>query len=198
MRMTRLPHAAALWAANLLVPGAGLVMLGRIWSGAAIGVLWGVALAATMLTGLVWREAGRTPVFIYFAASAAVLYCGAQVTMYMRKRALGNHLAGDARDTIFKAALAAYLAGRLDDSEKACKDLLAIDPDDVEATLQLATLARRRGDQAAARRHLVRTRYLDDDGRWDFEVGRELAALAESAEPTVRMVTLTPREAPQE
>jgi hypothetical protein len=29
---------------------------------------------------------------------------------------------------------------------------------------------------AAARRWLVRARYLDDEGKWDFEIDRELAA----------------------
>jgi hypothetical protein len=55
--------------------------------------------------------------------------------------------------------------------------LLRADAGDVEATLQLAAIARRRGDAAAARRHLRRARYLDDDGRWDFQIGRELEAL---------------------
>jgi tetratricopeptide (TPR) repeat protein len=190
--MTRLPHAAALWAANLLVPGAGLVMLGRVVSGVVIGVLWGAMLAAVLLTGLVWRDPGRAHVLLYFLASAAALYAGAQVVLYARKRVLGNHLAGEARDTQFKAALVAYLAGRLDESEKTCKALLAIDPDDVEATLQLATIARRCGKAALARRLLARTRYLDDEGRWAFEIERELAALAEAPPPVVQVVTLTP------
>jgi len=194
--MTRLPHPAALWTANLLVPGAGLVMLGRIVSGTVIGVLWGAALAAVLLAGFVWRDAGRTAVLLCFVASAVALYGGGQIVVYLRGQALANHLAGEARDAVFKAALVAYLAGRLDESEKICKDLLAIDRDDVEATLQLATIARRRGDTRAAHRYLARTRYLDDEGRWDFEVERELSALAETPPPAVQVVTLARREPP--
>jgi len=198
--MTRLPNPVLLWTANLLVPGAGLVMLGRVVAGAVIGLMWGAAVAAALVAGLVWRDAGHTPALVFFAASAAALYCAAQLIVHLRRRHLANHLAGAARDLQFRGALVAYIAGRLDESEKACKALLAIDRDDVEATLQLATIARRRGNQQAARRLLARTRYLDDDGRWDFEVERELAALTEAASPAaspgVQVITLAPREPP--
>jgi hypothetical protein len=70
----------------------------------------------------------------------------------------------------------AYLQGKLDESESISKALLSEDPDDVEAALQLGYIARRRGDLAAARLWLVRARYLDDEGKWDFEIDRELAA----------------------
>jgi Flp pilus assembly protein TadD len=79
-------------------------------------------------------------------------------------------------DEEFKKALAAYLQGRYDEAETACKALLRQDPGDVEATLQLGAIARRRGRLAQARRHFRRARYLDDRGKWDSEIGRELAA----------------------
>ena len=87
----------------------------------------------------------------------------------------------EGRDERFKAALAAYMAGRHDEAEAACKALLREDPDDVEAMLQLASVARRRGLLAEARRCFLQARYLDDRGRWDAEIGRELASIEETA-----------------
>ncbi|MBL7140120.1 MAG: hypothetical protein ISS74_04355, partial [Planctomycetes bacterium] len=55
---------------------------------------------------------------------------------------------------------------------------------DVEATLHLGVLAARSGRRAAAERYLRRARFLDDAGRWDFRIQRELAAMGEQAEPT--------------
>ncbi|MBE3068849.1 MAG: tetratricopeptide repeat protein, partial [Planctomycetes bacterium] len=101
----------------------------------------------------------------------------------VQRRRPPRHLASPARDDLFRAALEATLQGRLDDAEASCRRLLRLDPDDVEATLHLASLERLRGHAPAARRYLARTRYLDDDGRWDFQVGRELAALDQADAP---------------
>jgi predicted Zn-dependent protease len=82
------------------------------------------------------------------------------------------------REEKFKEALVAYLQGRYDESQSLCRTLLRHDPDDVEATLQLAAVAARRGDAAGARCHLLRARYLDDEGVWDAHVERQLAAVS--------------------
>ena len=169
------------WLANLLVPGSGLVVLGRIGVGAAVAVAWGGAAgAATALstfgggsrtvlgqTTLAWTVAGG-------------LYVGAQACLAFRFRALRRGADRD-RDAGMKRVIAAYLQGRFQDAEAACWNLLQTDPDDLEATLYLGSIARQRGDRAGAVRFFRRVRYLDDDGKWDFEVGRELEALGEGA-----------------
>jgi len=177
--MTRLPHPVLFWAANVLVPGAGMVLLGRMGRGVLLAALWGMS-AAGCLLGQVWsaplvRVVGACLMVWIFAISQVALLAGL--------RAARRRLADPARNDKFKEALAAYLRGRYDDSEAVCRDLLRADPDDVEAMLQLAAIARRRGDAAAARRYLGQARYLDDDGVWDFEIGRELAALAPTPVP---------------
>ena len=104
------------------------------------------------------------------------MYLVAQVSLGFRLRAIrrAGRIDGDG---LFRSALVAYLQDRMDESESICRELLASDPDDVEAFLQLAMIARHRGDAATARRHLVRARYLDDAGRWDSQIERELSAL---------------------
>jgi len=181
--MTRLPHPALTWTANLVVPGAGLVLLGRLVQGVVLGLWWTAATAVLVLATLVWPDGVTAKVTAVFAVNAAVAYGVAQWVHHVRRRTAARHLASPARDDLFREALEATLQGRLDDAEAACRRLLRLDPDDVEATLHLASLARRRGHVAAARRYLARTRYLDDDGRWDFQVGRELAALDRADAP---------------
>lgn len=53
--MTRMPNKALMWVANLILPGAGLVLLGRIGMGIVWALLWGMA-AAWLLLGLAWRK----------------------------------------------------------------------------------------------------------------------------------------------
>ena len=177
--MTRLPHAALTWTANLLVPGAGLVLLGRLVLGILLGVWWGLAVSGLIVATLVWPDGAGTTVVVVFGVDVVAVYTLAQFLYYVRRRAAARHLESEARDEMFKAALVATLRGRLDDAEATCKSLLRLDPDDVEATLHLGTLARQRGRREAAFRYLRRARYLDDAGRWDFQIGRELAALNE-------------------
>jgi hypothetical protein len=173
--MTRSSHRVIAWILNLLVPGTGWVLAGRIAAGVAVGLVWGVA-AGGVLVGFIWPDMMGTPLRWVLGVAAAALYVVPQVALY-------GHLAPKAeeggRDDRFKAALVAYLAGRLDQAEAACKALLRDDPDDVEAMLQLASVSRRRGRLAEARQRFLQARYLDDRGRWDAEIGRELAALDE-------------------
>ncbi len=175
--MSRLSvHRAAVWAANVLVPGSGLVLAGCL----AEGVLWGgvwLGLAGGYLLTVVLRpEAGLLRAGL--AISALFWYLAGQTLLAYRLRQASRLSSDERRDRLFRRALEAYLQGRLDEAEELCGGLLAADPDDVEATLQLASIARRRGEAARARRLLRRARYLDDAGRWDFEIGRELEALA--------------------
>jgi hypothetical protein len=177
--MTRLPHPALAWVANLLVPGAGLVLIGRLATGLTLGIAWGAGVCGLLITGIIWPDARLAAIL---GAAAALAFVLAQVLLGMWYRALARHRQSPERDARFKEALAATLQGRLDDAEVLCRALLKADPEDVEATLHLATLARERGNGAAARSLLARTAWLDDQGRWDDEVRRELAALEQAAD----------------
>ena len=177
--MTRLPNKALVWTANLLVPGAGHVLLGRIGKGVLGAVLWSVAVGYLFL-GLIWPDGDGLPMTARWAWVVA-FYAAAQASVYYALRGAAAMLADESREGRFRAALAAYLKGHLDESEAACRALLKEDPDDVEATLQLGYCARQRGDLPAARRHFARARYLDDDGKWDFQIQRELAACVPDA-----------------
>lgn len=175
--MPRLPHPACVWTANLLVPGAGEVLLGRIILGSARALAWGCLAAAALYQFIFAPHAHSLAVAIVLACLAGCVYASSQVALALEYRRRRRWLRDPNRDEVFRAAMAAYLQGRLDEAEALLNQLLRADPDDVEATLQLAAISRRRGDAAATRNGLCHARYLDDEGRWDFQIGRELAAL---------------------
>ena len=181
--MTRLPHPAGLWVANLLVPGTGHILLGRIAFGILQALLWALGADLWLAVAFVWPGVVSPWKVVLLGILAACTYVVSQATLLILWRSLRRHFGDDRRDGTFKAAVAAYLEGRYDEAERACRSLLSRDPDDVEATLQLAAIARRRSDAGTARRHLHRARYLDEEGLWDFEIDRELSALAETETP---------------
>ena len=174
--MPRMPHPALVWAANLVVPGSGVILAGRILWGVPMAAAWGLA-ACYLLAGLIWTDTVGGGLPILRIAAPLALYIAGQVVLLAALRMAARGAADASRNEQFRAALVAYLEGRLDESEALCRALLSRDRGDVEATLQLAAVARRRGNLADARHHLERARYLDDDGRWDFEIGRGLEAV---------------------
>jgi len=169
-------HPVWIWVADLLLPGAGHVWVGFVKCGAAVAVAWGFLTGGALVLEIFRAGAAVSPWEWALRGSAAGVYVAAQVWLWRRLRAIRRAGRTD-RDGLFRSALVAYLQDRMDESESVCRALLESDPDDVEAFLQLAMIARRRGDAATARQHLVRARYLDDAGRWDFEIERELSAL---------------------
>jgi tetratricopeptide (TPR) repeat protein len=174
------PHKVCVWPANLLVPGVGLVLAGNILLGALVAVVWGLA-AGGAVTGLIWPAVIGGGLRLGLWVTAAALYVAMQAALYVRLRAIARNQADPGRDERFKEVLKAYLQGRYVEAEAACRALLRQDPDDADAMLQLGTIARRRGRLAAARRFFRRARYLDDQGKWDGEIGRELASLEVAA-----------------
>ena len=178
--MTR-AHRVLLWVLNLLVPGAGLVLAGRLVIGIVAGLAWGLAAGTAIITAMVHPAGGSAGLSVLVVAAPLIVYGAAQVALARRLRAERKSSQAPDHDAVFREALVAYVRGRFDESETACRALLHADPDDVEATLQLAAIARRRNAPRLAKRHLTRARYLDDSGRWDFEIERELAALAGEA-----------------
>ncbi len=181
--MDRLPHPALVWTANVLVPGSGLVLVGRLVAGGLLAVLWVSAVGVVLVGVLIWPDAASAAAVAPMGVTAGLLFAAAQGLLYVRGRQIRAYKVSDTRDEAFREVLAATLQGRLDDAEQACRALLARDPDDVEATLHLAWLACRRGRKGRAARLLRRARFLDDAGRWDFRIQREQAALAGRANP---------------
>ena len=178
--MARNLQSIGVWTANLLVPGAGLILVGSMLTGVLAAAAWGVAVSGLMV-GLIWPALVWPNLCYGLAVAGAALYIWMQMALYVERRKAGRRLSDSSRDEKFKTILMAYLEGRYDEAESLCWQLLREDPDDVEACLQLATIDRRRGRLAVAHRGFRRARYLDAAGKWDNEISRELASLAPPA-----------------
>jgi tetratricopeptide (TPR) repeat protein len=176
--MPRLPHPACAWTLNLFVPGAGEILLGRLVYGTVRALAWAALALAALYQVVFAPDSDIVAAAIALACLAGGVYASSQVALALGYRTRRRWLRDPERDEAFKAAMAAYLQGRLDEAEAILGRLLQADAADVEATLQLAAVARRRGNAEAARAVLCRARYLDDEGRWDFQIGRELESLA--------------------
>jgi hypothetical protein len=176
-------HPAWVWLANVLVPGTGLVLSNRVPFGAAWAAAWAAATAVWLVAavfqggpgGRAWADVARV--------ASPVLWLGGQVALGLWRHRRARLAAGDGADRLFAEAQTAYLRGDLDRAEALCRDLRRRDPDDVEALLQLAAVAMRRGDGARAGQLFARARFLDDAGVWDFEVERGLRAAREMSTP---------------
>jgi hypothetical protein len=77
----------------------------------------------------------------------------------------------------FVAAQQQYLRGHWIEAETLLKQLLAVNPEDCEARLLLASVERRSGLSGDARRTLVSLQEMPAAGRWHLEIERELAIL---------------------
>lgn len=75
----------------------------------------------------------------------------------------------------FTAAQHQYLRGHWIEAETLLGQLLAVNPEDCEARLLLASVERRSGRPNDARRTLVSLQTLSAAGRWTQEIERELA-----------------------
>ncbi len=168
-------HLAVAWLLNLLVPWTGHVLVGAVSGGAVVAVLWGGFVAASLLLYTIWPQAWEANRWWLLGPAVGIYFAG-QLAFAIRTVELRRAGRTD-RDTPFRRALEAYLDGRLDQTETICRELLKRDPEDVEAVLQLALVAKRRGRPGEAARGFRRVRYLDAEGRWDDLVHRELARL---------------------
>jgi hypothetical protein len=165
-----------IWLANVLVPGTGLVLSNRVLFGAAWALAWAVATAGWLASAVFQGgDVGRAGFSVARVASP-VLWAGGQVLLGLWRHRRARAAAGEDADRLFAEAQTAYLRGELDRAEALCRTLRRRNPDDVEAVLQLASVAMRRGDGRSARRLFAQARFLDDVGKWDFEIERGLRA----------------------
>jgi len=162
---------------SLLMPGLGHTAIGRPARGMAVSLLFTVGVVLTVARASVVESPFLDNGFTVLLAATIMIYLVCQLFLL---RVLVRAVISDARpvkEDHLRAGLALVARGNSQAGEKELRRVLAIDPSDVEAHLNLAALFAQRGDARKARQHLKWCRRFDIDGKWDWEVGRELAAL---------------------
>ncbi|HYE08229.1 MAG TPA: hypothetical protein VEL07_22135 [Planctomycetota bacterium] len=153
----RHPH---LWL-NLPLPGAGLILSGRVWAGvaAAVPALFVVTLAIG--AALIAAESLRPRVLIGCAAAYAAL---ALVTIVAQAIASHRKPLDETRvRELHRVAAQAYLTDRHGDALTAARELTAIAPHEAGAWRLLAMVASAGGQTAIAARADRRARRIDLD-----------------------------------
>ena len=171
--MVRIGWALYLWP--------GLVQLRRrgSWAGLAVALGMALVLDLALLGTFGWSEllapAIRSGLWIFVGAlwlGMVVLTAGWDATP------LGDEKPRD--DNLFPEARDYYLKGNWFEAERCLKAALEREERDLDCRLLLATLLRRTGRGAEARRELDLLERLEGSARWEAEIAAERKLLAET------------------
>ena len=163
------------------VPGWGHVYWGRELRGLAIFTVFAVA-GFGLLNGL-FIYLGEMRAFIIGAAAAAL----AAATVFswydiLRRTSPAKvRVEAEERERSLKAGTVAYLEGDLEAAAGHFTLPLEADPADFEALFRLGIVRARAGRPREAALSLRRALRYDEDGKWAWEIRRELELLGASA-----------------
>lgn len=160
-----------------LVPGWGHIYWGREVLGMAIFTAFAVAAFALLNLFLVslgpWKSA-----FVSLAACLAFLaFIGAVVDLWFRTYPKRVQAEAELRGRRLREGMLAYLGGDLEKASHCFRSCLKSDPHDVEASFRLGIIYCRGGDTRQGAHWLRRAGKLDVDGKWHWELARELERL---------------------
>jgi len=164
-------------AASLVLPGLWHVSRGKFLQGASIWVLFLLSSVIALLS----LTCKSYVLFYVFVVPVAVLwlYSGVTVLSYVgRQRRRGPQPVIDAH---FDRGLVHYLRDELNEAEREFEAAVALDLNDSDAWLHLATIRAAQGCPEEALRALKQCRVADEDAKWEHEVAEALNRL-ESAE----------------
>ena len=162
---------------SLVLPGLGHTALGMPFRGLAFSLLFVACGLALVCLGSGLDDPMADARFGTALWSTCAVYAACQLSLWLIVIRAARSANLPAKDDALRAAMAAAARGAEDDAEREFRRVLALDPTDVEAHLNLGSLYARRGRLGKARRHLRCCRRFDINGKWDWEVERELEAL---------------------
>ena len=163
---------------TLVWPGLPWAWLRGSLSGLVLALAFAVSIDVAMVTTFIWPGLVELPLTVGLWTAVAVLWLVSTVTA---AAAFPPPLAvarSAAADELFAKARDAYLARDWLQAEARIRDLLKTTPTDGEAQLLHATLMRRTGRPAEARRALEQLARSDSGAAWGHEIAVELRRLA--------------------
>jgi len=146
------------WPANLLVPGAGLILTGKAIAGLALGLAFTAAINALLITTLLFPDDYSTGARQAVAALTGVAYAAAQLLFAHELRSSGARLRRGQRDACLRAARASLARRAYDEALRAIQPVAALAKRDLLVAYRLAQIlsALERADAAALAWELVR------------------------------------------
>jgi hypothetical protein len=172
-------RVAKRWNALLLaaVPGLGHLYLGRSVLGLVLFTLFGLAANGFFFTYTLDPSDIRTGVLAFCGfASAAIWLASFLHAARLAGRHQEPHVA-ERKEYHLKRGLTQYVAGSFETARDEFLTVLKLDPTDVDARFHLAMAYARAGEPRLAVKAFKRCRSDDVDGKWRWEVQRELDRL---------------------
>jgi len=163
---------------SLILPGMGHTALGRPARGIFLTAAFTLGVVALVARAAVLSHPMGDAAFGGILVGTALVYVLCQLAMLHVLIRAAVSAARPAKEDHFRAGLAAAARGETIRAETELRRVLAIDPSDVEAHLNLGALFARQGQRREAKRHLKYCRRFDIEGKWDWEVEQELTALS--------------------
>jgi hypothetical protein len=162
---------------NLLVPGTGLILLGKEWKGLGLAVGFGATAELAAIGLLLAPYSIPTWVSILALIGAIVIWLTAQGLIYQRIRMLTDpNLAAEVSGLKSTAAKAMEI-GDLDSAWLTLKMAMTLDHRDLYSHILWARLMTRIGKPRKARRALRYAARLDHANRFKDEIGAAMRAL---------------------
>jgi len=170
-------RSAGYIALNVLVPGAGLVLLRREWLGTALAFLFCGFGQLGLLGG--WIIPGSIPHGVTWlaAATSVVVWIVAQALFWSRWAALHHPSVPQQKAALIQLASEAMGEGIYVNARLALESALALDDEDLAANLLWARLLTTMGWFPEARKAWRRVEQLDQDRRHHREVVTTLRQL---------------------
>ena len=162
---------------SLLLPGMGHTAIGRGGRGMAVTALFTLSVVAAVYRGATVKHASLDPTYMALVVLVALVYLFSQLAMLRVLIRAAVSAARPAKEDHLRAGMVAATRGDDTLAERELRRVLAIDPTDIEAHLNLGALYGRSGELRRARRHLRHCSHFDLEGKWTWEVERELSAL---------------------
>ncbi|MFM7208164.1 MAG: hypothetical protein ACKO4T_15995 [Planctomycetaceae bacterium] len=167
---------------TLVWPGLPWVWLRGSLSGLVLALAFAVSLDLSILGTFIWPGLVELPLLIGLWTAVAAIWLIATVSATAAFPPPITLPGRDEADMLFARARDAYLARDWVQAEARVRDLLAVAPTDGEAQLLRATLLRRTGRQAEARRALDALARSDSGRPWQAEIAAELERLDRPAD----------------
>jgi len=159
--------------ANFVVPGSGLILARREWLGLLTALLFGLA-AQVAIAGTFLAPAGLPHWLTRVAAAgAAAVWLAAQIALGWRIRWINSPAARSQFDALHQESRDALARGDTKTARAALAGALAIDDEDLDASVELARLLAQT-EPRAARRLWRRVAALDSDQRFADETRIQL------------------------
>jgi hypothetical protein len=167
------------WNALLLaaVPGLGHLSLGRPVHGLLLFALFGLAANGFFFAFVLDPSAVRTWVLVFCGVAAAAAWGTSIIHVHRLARRHQEPHVAERKDYHLRRGLTQYVAGSFEAARDEFLTVLKLDPTDVDARFHLAMAYARAGEAHLAVKTFKRCRSDDVDGKWQWEVQRELDRL---------------------